>query len=176
MSDIKGRKEKRGVTWFLGVPRWVSLKQWEIDSNGGQTNTDTTILILLLVSNERRSLSKPFSLSPFNATLLPFSLRDCTQISTVSRATMDPAAMMNAAANTASYHLSEIWHFPPPNAPDALGLRRAHFAPGPTRHAVPGRDLASIAPKKRRQAEEEEVESTRGASTTNAVVPHSINK
>ena len=71
MSDIKGRKEKRGVTWFLGVPRWVSLKQWEIDSNGGQTNTDTTILILLLVSNERRSLSKPFSLSPFNATPLP---------------------------------------------------------------------------------------------------------
>ncbi|XP_020216084.1 transcription factor BHLH089 [Cajanus cajan] len=38
---------------------------------------------------------------------------------------MDP---INAAANTPSYHLSEIWHFPPPAAPDALGLRSPNFA------------------------------------------------
>nr|KYP65944.1 Transcription factor BPE [Cajanus cajan] len=54
---------------------------------------------------------------------------------------MDP---INAAANTPSYHLSEIWHFPPPAAPDALGLRSPNFA------------------KKRRQAHH--------VSATNAVV------
>ncbi|KAG5087758.1 hypothetical protein GLYMA_01G039200v4 [Glycine max] len=89
---------------------------------------------------------------------------------------MDPAAMMNGGANPTSYHLSEIWQFPPPNAPDELGLRRPHFthgfadfAPDPTRDAVPGRDPASIAQKKRRDASAEEEESAKGASTTNAV-------
>lgn len=91
---------------------------------------------------------------------------------------MDPAAIMNGAANTTSFHLSEIWQFPPPNSPDALGLRRPHFAhgsfadfaPGPTRDADP----ASIAHKKPRHAAGEEEESAKGASTTNAVVPHSM--
>lgn len=86
---------------------------------------------------------------------------------------MDPAAIMNGAANTTSFHLSEIWQFPPPNSPDALGLRRPHFAhgsfadfaPGPTRDADP----ASIAHKKPRHAAGEEEESAKGASTTNAV-------
>jgi len=87
---------------------------------------------------------------------------------------MDPPAIINAAAaaaNTASYNLSEIWHFPPPNAPDAaaaLGLSRAHFG-----HGLPDFGPGSIGHKKRRDAEEEE--SAKGVSTSNGVVPHSLN-
>lgn len=92
---------------------------------------------------------------------------------------MDPAAIINAAAaNTTSYNLSEIWHFPPPNVPDAtaaLGLSRAHFGhalpdfgPAPARDSAP----ASIGPKKRRDAEQEE--SAKGVFTSNGVVPHSM--
>ncbi|KAL9328138.1 hypothetical protein ACSQ67_003141 [Phaseolus vulgaris] len=87
---------------------------------------------------------------------------------------MDPAAIINAAAaNTTSYNLSEIWHFPPPNVPDAtaaLGLSRAHFGhalpdfgPAPARDSAP----ASIGPKKRRDAEQEE--SAKGVFTSNGV-------
>ncbi|WVZ13321.1 hypothetical protein V8G54_017851 [Vigna mungo] len=82
---------------------------------------------------------------------------------------MDPAAIINAAAaNTTSYNLSEIWQFPPPNAPDAtaaLCLSRAHFGHGLSDF---GPGPASIGHKKRRDAEEEE--SVKGVSTSNGVV------
>ncbi|TKY69761.1 Transcription factor BPE [Spatholobus suberectus] len=84
---------------------------------------------------------------------------------------MDPAAMMNGGANTTSYHISEIWPFPPPNAAEpgcGLGLRRPQFghgfgdfAPGPALD-----DPASIGHKKRHDAEEE---SAKGVSTSNGV-------
>ncbi|XP_061366111.1 transcription factor BHLH089-like [Gastrolobium bilobum] len=97
---------------------------------------------------------------------------------------MDPAAMMNAGANTASYHLAEIWSFPPPSGGESgggLGFRRpqfghgfADFGAGPTRD-VPGDDPISSEQRaaaaanhghnrKRRDSEEE---SAKGVSTSN---------
>ncbi|KAK7407316.1 hypothetical protein VNO78_09126 [Psophocarpus tetragonolobus] len=65
---------------------------------------------------------------------------------------MDPAAIMNGA----SFHLSEIWQFPPPAAADAVALRRPQFG-----------DFAppSIGHKRREPQEE----SAKGVSTTNGV-------
>ncbi|RDX61960.1 Transcription factor BHLH094, partial [Mucuna pruriens] len=77
---------------------------------------------------------------------------------------MDPAAMMNGATNTTSYHLSEIWPFPPPNGGEsgaALGLRMPQLGPG-----FGDFGPASIGHKKRRDAEEE---SAKGLSTSNDV-------
>lgn len=95
---------------------------------------------------------------------------------------MDPAAMMNGGANTASYHLAEIWQFPHPVAGDSgggLGLRRPQFGHGfgdfttcPTRED-PGSDpvssdhrqaLTASLGRKRRDSEEESV---KGVSTSN---------
>ncbi|XP_027361771.1 transcription factor BHLH089-like [Abrus precatorius] len=80
---------------------------------------------------------------------------------------MDPAAIINAT----SFHLSEIWHFLPPNAPQNPTPQFGDFAPPPTRHSLPGTDPI-IPPtiahngKKRRDSEEEPA---KGVSTSNGV-------
>ncbi|XP_004489951.1 transcription factor BHLH094-like [Cicer arietinum] len=89
---------------------------------------------------------------------------------------MDPAPIINSPSNTASYHLPEIWKFPPARTPHfehAFG----DFATAPTQEDL-GRDPVASEQIpvnhgwKRRDTEEDSV---KGVSTSNANGGNSVN-